>query len=130
MRTIYPVMVVLCLGTAALMLSMSGFGGLYGPDPTDGLDSDDELQSQASNSSVDEDGEFGGPSVSSGDGDIVGLIISGLSRIASLAAMVVLLPLELRDLGFPWWFAMPVGLVVQTIVGIGLVQFASGRVWR
>lgn len=130
MRTLYPMMLVLALGTAAVMMSMSGFTALHEQDPTSGLESGDEFQDKANDSAIQEDSEFGGSSVSSGDGDIVGLILAGLERIVSLASLVVLLPAEMNDMGFPWWFALPTGLLMQTIMGIGIVQFASGRFLR
>jgi hypothetical protein len=130
MRTIYPMMVVLALGIAAVMFGMSGYSDLYEQDPTAGLESGGEVNETANNSAIKDDSQFGGSSVSSGDGDIVGLILAGLERLVSIASLVVLLPAEMRDLGFPWWFSLPVGLLMQTIMGIGIIQFASGRFLR
>lgn len=130
MRTIYPVMIVLALGTAATMFGMSGFTDLHDPNPVQDLQSDEEVEKAADDSAAAQDGNFSGQSVSQDDGNIVGLVIEGAGRIASVGALVVLLPFEMNNMGFPWWFAAPVGGLTQAIVGIGIVQFATGRFWR
>lgn len=128
MRTLYPALVVLALGAATVMWGLGGFGALYGADdPAEGLDSGGELEKQANDSAADDDNSFGGSASNSGDGDIVGLIISGLGYVADFFGMVVLLPWELAELGFPWWFAAPVGSISQLLVGLGIVQWATGR---
>lgn len=131
MRTIYPTLFVVALGVATLMWTMSGAGALYGQtDPISGMQSDDALQQQANNSAASDGGEFNG-SAKGGDSDnIVGLIISGTQAIVSFAGSVALLPAEIERLGFPWWFAFPIGASAQAIVGIGIVQFAANRVYR
>jgi hypothetical protein len=96
--------------------------------PASGLDSPEELRNQSDQSGVKEGVE--GDASNAGDGDIIGLIIDSGQAVARIAGMVVLLPLELQDLGFPSWFAVPLGLSVQTIVGVGVFQFISGRQWR
>jgi uncharacterized protein (DUF983 family) len=44
--------------------------------------------------------------------------------------MVVLLPMTLVDLGFPVWFAVPVGAPATIVASIGVIQFVTGRVLR
>jgi len=126
MRTTYPLIVVLALGVTSMMWGMSGIGDVYDQDVNSGLESDDELQEVANDSAAKGSTADAGPNQG---GNIVGLIFSGLQRFTSIAGLVVLLPYELHNLGFPWWFALPIGLIAQTIVGIGLIEFSTNREW-
>jgi len=132
MRTIKIVLIVAAMGTAALMWSMSGVGAIYGADdPVGDLQSGENISNQGSGSAVSEDGNFSASADNSGGADnIVGVVLSGATAITDFAAMVVLLPAELQRLGFPAFFAYPVGFLAQAIAGIGVVQFAAGRVYR
>jgi len=131
MRTLYPVMFVLALGTAGLMFQMSGIGAVMGPSPSEGLGAPGELQDQANQSAVGGNAsEFQGSASTSNDGDLVGLILNGGQAIMSLAGMVVMLPFELRDMGFPAWFAFSIGPITQLVVSIGVIQFTTNRDWR
>jgi hypothetical protein len=128
-RTAKIVLVVAAIGTASLMWGLSGFGALYGQsDPVGGLSSGDAVSAQANASAVSENGSFSG-AASASDDSIVGLIISGTSTLVAFAGMVALLPVELSALGLPFWFAYPIGLIAQALVGLGIVQFAAGREW-
>jgi hypothetical protein len=108
------------------MWSMSGFGAMYTADNVDDLDSGEEVSDASNNSSVSKFDADAGPNQG---GNIIGLIFAGLDRLIGLAGLVLLLPAELHDLGFPWWFSLPIGLLAQTIVGIGIFEFASQREW-
>jgi hypothetical protein len=120
------------MGTAALIWGLSGAGALYdGGDPVTGLESGDAVRQQGEGSVVAENGTFNTSAQNSGGSDnIVGVVLSGVSYLTEFAALVALLPLELQALGFPVWFAAPIGLLVQALAGIGIVQFAAGRIYR
>lgn len=128
MRTIAPVLFVIALGVAALIWGMAGAGTIYGTnDPVSGSQAGDAIH-DASNDSAVGGGNFSGEaSASEGEGDIVGVIISGIGFIVSFASMVGLLPLEIMNLGFPPYFAIPIGLLAQALVGVGIVEFATNR---
>lgn len=128
MRTKGPILLVIALGMAAMMWGMAGVDEAYSSDSIDDLQSADELQSEANQSAVND--SFEGQAGQTDDGDIVGLIVSGLSSVARFAGMVALLPVELRNLGAPWWFAFPIGVTAQAIVGIGIIQFGTGRLFE
>lgn len=132
MRTIKVVLIVAAMGTAALMWSMSGVGAIYGTDdPVDGFEAGEKIQEEGNASAVSEDGNFSASADNSGGADnIVGVVLSGATAITDFAGMVALLPWELQRLGFPPFFAFPVGFLAQAIAGIGVVQFAAGRVYR
>jgi len=132
MRTLYPILVVVALGTATLIWGISGFGDIYGQDdPIEGSNAGDQLRQQADDSAASDNGSFNASARSGTENDnIVGVILSGISFIVSFATMVALLPLELMNLGFPAYFAAPVGLLAQAIVGVGIVQFATNRYYR
>ena len=127
MRTITPVLLVLAIGTAGMMLGMSGFTAAWGA-PAPQTDAAADAVNGSAGSVGPNEGPVSGP-VSTGDSSIVGLIVSGLSSLVDIAGAVVLLPLTLMNLGFPAWFSVPLGLLAQAIVGIGLVEFATNREW-
>lgn len=126
-RTTIPVLVVLALGTAAVMLGMSGFADVWGS-PTPQVERAGDHVNESAASVSPQNGSVQGP-VSSGDSSIVGLIADGLGSLTDIAGGVVLLPLTLIKLGFPRWFAIPIGSLAELIVGIGLFEFATNREW-
>lgn len=128
MRTIASVLVVLALGASGIMLGSAGFEAAWGAEPPQTAAAQEDLQDSAANSSVSE-GPVSGP-VNSGESSIVGLIVDGIASIVSVAGAVILLPVTLINLGFPAWFALPIGALAELIVGIGIIQFATNRVWR
>lgn len=128
MRTIMALFVILSIATAGLVFDLSGFDDAVSDDPSDNLQSTDELEKKGNDNELKDN--FSGAASSENDGDVVGMIISGISAFFSYAGMVVLLPLELQNMGFPWFFAYPAGLFLQIMASIGLVQAASNREWR
>jgi hypothetical protein len=117
---------MLCLGIAAMMVGMSGFESAVGENPTGDLQSDDEVRNQSGDGPAG-GGNFSGDAGGADDGDIVGVIISAGGALASFAGFVVLMPLELHRMGFPWFFALPVGLGSQIIASIGVIEAFSQR---
>lgn len=125
------VIFVLAIGVAGTMWAMSGIAGLYNQDPASNLDSPNEVENRANNSSVSDGGSYEGP-VNSGDDEssIVGLIISGGGAILKVITLGLLIDSELRKMGFPPWFTVPVGATAQIILSIGFIQMVVGRVYR
>lgn len=127
MRTNYAWFLVLAIGISALMWNLSGVDeALTGPGPADELESGGELEDRAPGTP----NVNGSASSADGEGDIVGFIISGGQAIAGFVGVVVLLPLELERLGFPYWFAYPIGIGTQFIASIGLIQFVTNRILK
>lgn len=127
MNTNFAWFLVVALGVSALMWQLSAVdSAIAGSGPADDLQSGDELEAKA----PDNPRINGSASTSNGESDIVGLVISGAQGVVAFVGMLVLLPLELQRLGFPQWFAYPVGLAVQIIGSIGIIQFASNRELR
>jgi len=121
--------VVLCFGVMFALLAGSGVGAsIFGESPSD-AQSTRTLEDIGDEASVDtEDG--GGISADvAGDNEptIVGVAINGGEFVAQLVGAVALLPLTLIRLGFPNYFAVPVGAFTQGIATIGLFQFVTGR---
>jgi len=120
--------VVLCFGLAFALVAGSGLGAaVFGESPGDAETSRtlEDIQSEAS---VDEDAKNsdGGLSADIGTDNeptLVGVAISGGQFLTSLVGAVALLPVTLTRLGFPSYFAIPVGGIAQIIAFIGLVQF-------
>jgi len=130
MRTTMPLMIVVVLGVATLVWSLSGVGALYGlEDPVDRGESAEELEKRADQLPEGENGDGGLISrIRPGDDNFLGLIISGTKNIVQFVAMVALLPAELqRVFGLPAWFANPVGIAAQAIVAFGFMQFVVNR---
>ena len=115
------------IAVGALMWQMAGFSAVVGPSPADSLESGQEFNKTANNSSVNTG--FGGDAQSS-DGSLVGLSLSAISAAFNLIGFGVLLPWELHTLGLPWWAAWPLGILGWTLLSFGLLQFARGGAWR
>jgi hypothetical protein len=130
MDTKLPVIMVLSLAVASMMWSASGIGAELTTNPASGLSSGDDVESQANQSEINDEGNYTGPVGGDDEGNIIGLILSGASSIAGVFGLALLLPEELMALGIPQWAAMPLGFLAQIIVGIGIVQFVTGRVFR
>ena len=126
MRGTAPVLIVLVLGVAGMMLGASGFDDAWGAEPP----KTGAAQEQVENSSKinPSNDPISGP-VSSGDSSIVGLISSGIGSIVQFAGAVALLPVTLINLGFPAWFAGPLGLLAQVVAAVSIIQFATNREW-
>jgi hypothetical protein len=119
---------VLAFGVAFSLLAGSGIGAaIFGASPGDAQTSR-TLDDVSNDSSVDRDDEAGLGADVTGDNEptLVGVAISGGRFAAQLVGAVALLPLTLMRLGFPSYFAIPIGGVAQIIAFIGLVQFVRG----
>lgn len=129
MRTTAPVVFVLALGVAFAIVGTTGIAATWGLTDTPGGDGvESNLNQSAANSSAGESGNFEGDVGQSGDDtSLLGLTITGISIIASAAGAIVLLPITLTNLGMPAYAAIPLGFFLQVIVGIGIVEFATGR---
>ena len=121
--------VVLAFGVAFALLAGGGIGAaVFGASPGD-ADTARTLEDISTDASVDTDAEGGGLSADvAGDNEptLVGVAISGGQFAAQLVGAVALIPVTLIRLGFPRYFAVPVGGVLQVIAFIGLVQFVRG----
>lgn len=126
MRTIAPVLLVLCIGVSGAMIGASGFEDAWGTPAPSTAGAQEELENSTSVNPNEKPIE--GP-VSSGESNIVGLIADGLKSLAGIAAAVAVLPVTLINLGFPGWFAVPIGSLVYMIAGVGIIQFATNRRW-
>lgn len=127
MRTLYPVLIVIAIGMASIMWSMSGFGLLFGgDDPVDGLESGQQVNESAEKLSDDESLEVS----DQGRDSFVGSVISGGEQVIGFVKSAVLLPAELQRIGLPPWMAIPLGLGAQSIAFIGFLQFLTGRVYE
>lgn len=122
--------VVLAFGVAFALLSGSGIGAsVFGASPGD-ADTARTLDDLGDQASVDEEDQTGGLSGDvTGDNEptIAGLAISAGGFVTDLVVAVALLPVALIRLGFPRYFAVPIGGVAQVIAFIGLAQFVTGR---
>lgn len=129
MRTKFPFILMITVAIAGLMFQLSGASAVLGPGPTDDLEAMDEFNDSVEEHNPEEGLE--GSASSSGDGDIIGLILSGGGQGFSLLGIVMFLPNECTQMvPWLWWFCQPVGLAGQLIAFIGGVQLAIGRVWR
>lgn len=125
MRTKYPILLVVAMATAMMMLSMSGFTANMQAGQRDSATAKKNLQATSQNSSV-STGQTGAADTTG----IFSYIVTAAAQIFSFIKMVTLLPVTLQRLGFPAFFAYPVGLVTQLVASIGLIQFIGARVYR
>lgn len=125
MRAMFAVALALSMAMAGLFMVGSGFNMAVGHEERAPTISE-ELDSKANGSSV----SFDSSARSEDDGSIAGFIISGVTDVVNLVIMVALMPLTLRDLGFPKWFADSVGYGFYVLLSVAVAQFASGRIFR
>lgn len=129
MQTKHVLGVVLAFGIAFSLLAGSGIGAaVFGETPGDD-ETTRTIDDVAGDADVDGDADGGGLDADvAGDNEptLVGVAISGGQFAVQLVAAVGLLPLTLMRLGFPSYFAVPVGGVAQIIAFIGLIQFIRG----
>jgi len=128
MRTTLPLAIMLSLAVMFAFFAGSGFNGIVRGDAQGGGQAADELEQQADNSSVAEDEAVSGSRAASDEGSLVGVIIGAGQSVMRIMGMIALLPLTLRNLGFPAWFSAPVGSLVYVVAGVGILQFITGRV--
>ena len=119
--------VVLAFGVAFALLGGSGIGAaVFGENPDD-AETQRVIEEISEDADVDRDEEGGGGLATDVGGDseptVTGVLISGGQFAVQLVGAVALLPLTLMRLGFPSWFAVPIGGVAQIVAFIGLVQF-------
>ena len=133
MRTKSVVGVVLCFGLAFALLGGSEIGMLiFGEQPGDEPTAE-TLGDIGNESSVDPDSDNDGLGADvAGDNEptLVGLGISAGRFVTQLVAAVALLPTTLARLGFPSYFAYPVGFIAQIIAFVGLAQFVRTGVFE
>jgi hypothetical protein len=120
--------VVLAFGVAFALLAGSGVGAaVFGESPGDAESSKtlEEVKSEAeiAEDAKDSDGGLSANIGTDNEPTLVGVAIAGGQFLTSLVGAVALLPVTLMRLGFPSYFAVPVGGVAQILAFIGLVQF-------
>jgi hypothetical protein len=122
--------VVLAFGVAFALLAGSGIGAaVFGASPGDADTARtlEDISEDASVDAEDPDGGFAADVTGDNEPTVVGVAISGGQFVAQLVGAVALLPVTLMRLGFPRYFAVPIGGVAQVIAFIGLAQFVAGR---
>ena len=125
MRAMFAVALALSMAMAGLFMAGSGFNAVVAQEDKASSIAG-ELEDKANTS----DTSFESSARSEDDGSIAGFIISGTSDVVGLIWMVVAMPATLENIGFPKWFAQPIGLGFYVLVAIGVAQFASGRLFR
>lgn len=130
MRTQFPVAVMLAFAVMFAMFAGSGFNTIVRGDAQGGDQLADELGEQANDSAVANNESVSGSRAASDEGSLVGVIIGAGQSLMQIVGMVALLPLTLQNLGFPTWFATPVGSIVYVVAGIGILQFITGRIFE
>lgn len=130
MRTVWAVALVLGLGFSFTLLTASGAGpAIFGQDAADhgGLGPMEQFNETGNQS---EDYNLSGSVAGSDERNIIGFVLDGGQFLMTLVASVVFIPGVLIGLGFPGYFAVPAGVLVQFIAVIGVIQFATNRVWQ
>jgi hypothetical protein len=113
---------VMCFAVMFAIISGSGVGAtIFGQEPsTTGLDKLSEAAEE------NKDPEFN-VLTSLAQVPFVGAILDFANMVRTFISVVTLLPLYLIRLGFPNWFAGPIGVLAQLIASIGLFQLVTGR---
>lgn len=130
-RAAWIMMLMISIGAAVLMFQASGYAGLYGSDPTAGLEPlGDSVKEEANNSRGANKPDAYGGAASGSDEPLINFILDGGGAVLSVFNLVGALPNALIAFGLPRWFAQPIGYVAQIIMGLGAVQFITGRVLK
>jgi hypothetical protein len=128
MRTTFPIVLVLALGITAAFFAGSGFNGIV--DGNQNVDPVESEINQRANQSAAGTGNFSADRGGTDEGSIVGLVVSGARDIVQFTSLLALVPITLDQIGFPQWFALPIGGVLQIVISIGILQFVTGREFR
>lgn len=126
MRAAFAFAIALSLALSALFVVGSGFTAEVGIDENRASSIGEELEGRTNSS----DTSFNSSARSENEGSVAGFIISGVGDVISIIWLVVALPSTLRELGFPGWFATPIGFGFYAVVSIGIAQMAAGRYFR
>lgn len=128
MRTAPIVAAVLALGVAFTVIAGSGVGAsIFGETGDSAAESTLEDLSEDAEIGEGEGEGIGGDVGSDDEPTVTAFILSGASFAIDLVAAIALLPVTMANLGFPTWFAIPIGGTAQIIGAIGFVQFVTGR---
>ena len=131
MRTLPVIGFVLAFGVAFAMFSGSGIGtAVFGTDVTQAdQGTAEQLEALGEDAGAEGDPELAGDVAGDDEPTVIGLALQAGQFGVSLVAAVAVLPNTLINLGFPAWFAVPLGMAAQVIAFIGLAQFVTGREW-
>ncbi len=129
MRTVPVVMAVMALGVSFALVSGAGVGdiifGLDSPPQDPGIYEGIEAGAAEASPESGTQADVGGDN----EPTTVGIALRGGQFLMSMITMVAVLPVGLMRLGFPSFFAIPVGSVAQIIVFIGVIEFVTNREW-
>ena len=125
MKTAFTVAIVVSFAVSGMMFAGSGFNNAVGAGDRTGTLSE-QFEEEANSTSA----GFESSARSEDDGSIAGFIISGTQSVVSIIWMVVLMPTTLQNMGFPTWFAKPIGYAFYMLATVGGAQFAAGRLFR
>jgi len=125
-RTTYFLALILCFALVSALFAGSGFNAIVEGDRGGGQAAD-ELGDQANDSVAKDGSNISAQRAASDDGSIAGVILSTGQSVLDTIGMIALLPVTLMNLGFPRWFALPIGSIAYVLSGIGLIQFITGR---
>lgn len=128
MRTKAPILFVMAVLVVGMAWQMAGVASmLAGSGPGSGIPAS-QLNDTAGEYNVNDGGLDGSASGGSGS-DIIGLVIGGVQDLADIIGLAVMLPFILVELGIPYYWAYPLGLIGQLIAFIGLAELATNRDW-
>jgi hypothetical protein len=121
-----PIMgLVMCFALSFALIAGSGVGDMIfeeqtQPNPGDGLQTYEEV-------SKDKQTITAGIIDAISGNPLIGFIIDFANTAKTLFGTVALLPVYLTRLGFPAYFAFPVGTLCQVITTVGFYQVLTGH---
>jgi len=123
MRTQYPFVAAVCIAIAFLVVSMSGVGAVFGTAGQPSISSAETLEENVQGESVSAEGGVSGSS----DGELTEFIVNGLSFLGDMITFALFLPLQLQQLGLPYFWAYPLGIGAQLLTLLGFTMLAMNR---
>lgn len=114
-----PQMFVISMAVSSALLAGSGFNAWAGVGYDPGLGGPmDDLHDTAR-----EDPES---SVVTDAVNLIGLAIAAIQIIVDMFVWVYLFPFALMNIGFPAWFAIPIGAPIEYVNIVGTAEFMRG----
>ena len=121
MKITVPMLFVISMAVAGAMMGGSGVNDVLGHGMATGLSDDaDELENQTQ-FQADRTG---------GDTSYLGMSVNAVGAMVGMLEWSLMFPVVMVNVGFPGWFAYPIGLPIQLINYVGIWQIVRGMTIR
>lgn len=130
MQTVRYALAALLLATTFSIANTAGLPAVYGMEdeaPT-GSTLSEQMDQAAGSGPVAGDG-ISGQVDGTDDQSIISVALNSVGFLLSVATGVALMPITLQSMGLPSYAAIPLGTAMVIIISIGILEFATQRVF-